>query len=112
MKKVIVLTLTLALLVGFGTVTEAVTLKVGLDADPVSLDRESGGEIGGDAGFPDAALAAGDRDDVPDSRRELSFARVLHVHRVSLRIGVGVTVRVSAIASATSWRTSSRGSGR
>jgi peptide/nickel transport system substrate-binding protein len=38
MKKCLVLTLTLAVLFGFGTVAGATTLKVGLDADPVSLD--------------------------------------------------------------------------
>jgi peptide/nickel transport system substrate-binding protein len=38
MKKTCVLTLTLALILGLGTTVGAVTLKVGLDADPVSLD--------------------------------------------------------------------------
>jgi peptide/nickel transport system substrate-binding protein len=38
MKKCLVLTLTLAVLFGFGAGAGAVTLKVGLDADPVSLD--------------------------------------------------------------------------
>jgi len=38
MKKCLAVTLTLAVLFGFGTLAGAATLKVGLDADPVSLD--------------------------------------------------------------------------
>ncbi len=38
MKKCLAVTLTLAVLFGFGTLAGATTLKVGLDADPVSLD--------------------------------------------------------------------------
>jgi hypothetical protein len=48
MKKCLAVTLTLALLLGIGTVAGAATLKVGLDADPVSLDPQvqlSGGML-------------------------------------------------------------------
>jgi peptide/nickel transport system substrate-binding protein len=48
MKKCLIVTLTLAVLLGFGTVAGATTLKVGLDADPVSLDPQvqlSGGML-------------------------------------------------------------------
>ena len=38
MKKCLAVTLTLAVLFSFGTLAGAATLKVGLDADPVSLD--------------------------------------------------------------------------
>ena len=38
MKKCLAVTLTLAVIFGFGTLAGAATLKVGLDADPVSLD--------------------------------------------------------------------------
>ena len=38
MKRVLAVTLTLLMLLGIGTVAGAATVKVGLDADPVSLD--------------------------------------------------------------------------
>lgn len=38
MKKAFVLMLTLAMIVGFGGIATATSLKLGLDADPVSLD--------------------------------------------------------------------------
>ncbi|MBR9987328.1 MAG: ABC transporter substrate-binding protein, partial [Desulfosarcina sp.] len=48
MKKCLAVTLTLAVLFGFGNIAGAATLKVGLDADPVSLDPQvqlSGGML-------------------------------------------------------------------